>query len=245
MRSAVPFLFLLLLSRSAFAQRVDPTPVCDRDTIQVDHRDLKYGQVSNYRAIRCVQHSRIGLRLELGAAGFRYPAATRSLLGNHGSALLGWGLAYGKWNLGLRFRVWTLKPGRTLLVDNDTLNASAKLNPVTIDYTLGYSFDLPRGWSIEPYLGYSRRRLLVINEEELNKDIDFRTAKGLSAGLTVNKYVRTKNYTFLALFVRTGYAATDLANMHPSLGRGYWEAAGGIAIKGFPKITYLKRVTGN
>ncbi len=242
MRATGIFLCLFFLAVTGFAQRINTDPVCGTDTIEVNHRDLKYGGAIRYRALRCYRPSKLGLRVELGAAGFRYQGGTKTWLGDHGSAMLGLGLAFQNWTAIVRMKVWTIQPGRTLLVGNDTLTGAADLNPVKLDYLLGYSFNLPHHFSLEPYLGYSRNRFFVINEEALNKDLDLRTAKGIVAGLTANKYFPTKQYNFIALFLSAGYSSARFSSVHPSLGRGYWEAAAGIAFKGFHRIEYFRRL---
>jgi hypothetical protein len=242
MRTAGQIILYLLFSFLAAAQQIDIRPVCEKDTIEVRHRDLKYGGEIRYRAIRCSQPSRLAARFELGATGFRYEKNTKTWLGNHGSGLLGFGLAYQNWTFALRMKFWTVRPARALLVDGDSLTSAARLNPVKFDYLLGYSFNLKRQFSIEPYIGYARHRFFVINEEELQKDLDLRTGRGFLAGATFNKYFQTKHYHFIAVFLSFGYASTDLSRVHPSLGKGYAEASAGIAFKGFGRKEFLRPV---
>ena len=242
MKKYLPILALAFFPTAVSAQNYERNSVCGTDTINVDHRDLKQGGRIRYKAFECTKPSMLGIRVDIGFNHYLYNSRTRNWLGNHNGALLGLSIAYGDFSLGAKFKPATVNPRETLEFNGEFLTREAKLNPIKIDYEIGYSFNLKHNFSIEPYIALTSNSFIVINEEELGKTYEIDDTRGLTIGTTLNKYFRLKDFRFLALFARYGYGLSNFRKTNNNLDAGYSDIAVGIAYKGFSKQRYLKRI---
>src|SRR5690606_15321916 len=144
--------------QESFSQKYDFKTICYPDTLTIQGSlNIKgMGDSTSFKAVRCEKRTNAGLRVEIGFSKYYYNTATENWLGNHGGPNFNFILTINKFNIGLRFKPWTVNPKSDLTFRNDTLSRLAELNPVKIDYYLGYSIDLKNNISLEPYLGYSR-----------------------------------------------------------------------------------------
>ena len=53
--------------------------VCGTDTIYVDYRDLKTGGQINYKAFKCTQVAKAGIKIELGYSSYLYNGGTKKM----------------------------------------------------------------------------------------------------------------------------------------------------------------------
>jgi hypothetical protein len=236
-------LFLLLsLTFCAAGQQYDRSKFCGTDTIDVSYTSKVNFEATRYKAFACTKVSKIGIRAEVGFAAYRYNERTKNWLGNHNGPLLGLALAYENFNIGFRFKPWTVRPKAALSFNGVDLPGDAKLNPVKLDYYFSYSINFKHNLSVEPYIGYTRTVFHVVNEQELGRPYDIPAAHGLITGIACNKYFRIKEFQFVGLFANCGYSFTDFKQTNNELGTGYMDFAVGIAYKGFFRRNFLERI---
>ena len=232
----------------SFPQQYNREKNCHPDTIivSIDRRHLIKtdlpDSVREYKAFRCTQVSPFGFRVDIGIAHYHYAGSTSQWIGNHFAPSLGLTLAYKKMNFGARFKPWTVRPGSRLSFNNDTLPTSAKLNPVKIDYFFGYSIDLSRNISVEPYAGLSTNIFNVINEKELNQSFDIPKVTGMIGGVYINKYFTIRPFKFISTFINAGYSSANFKKVHNQLDRGYFEWSVGVGYKVFGKRHFSDRI---
>jgi hypothetical protein len=235
---AIPVLF----STQVFAQNYERNSICGHDTIEVSYTSRKTGASVQYKAFECTKVSKLGIRVELGFNHYRYNTKTENWLGNHNGPLLGLTIAYGDFNVGVKFKPATIRPKQNLDFNGEQLTSDAKLNPNKIDYDLSYSLNFRHNISLEPYIALTANSFVVINEKELGKSYHINKTKGLTAGVTLNKYLHLRDFQFLSVFARYGYGLTNFKTVNPNLGAGYSDIAIGIAYKGFIKQKLLRRI---
>ncbi|WP_217606671.1 hypothetical protein [Chitinophaga sp. GbtcB8] len=235
------YLLLLAVFSTAccYGQQYSREITCGTDTV------TGYSFYEPYPAFACTQVSGWGLRAEIGVSGYAYNNKTKQWLGNHFGGSLGLAVVYKNFTIGFRFKPWTIRPKTDLAFGSDTLTRSAELNPIKLDYYVGYSIDLKHNISVEPYIGWTSSVFEVINEKDLHRSYDIRTANGLITGVTLNKYFRISEFQFLSVFISTGYATTGFSKTNSRLGNGYYEGTFGIAYKGFYRRYFLQRADGS
>ncbi len=239
---------LSIICIDSFGQNCNRDTICQMDTIVIQvhpekvHIKGKLDSSYTYKAFKCSKYTDAGLRIDIGISHYYYNAPTRAWLGNHGGPSIGFVLAIRHWNVGFRFKPWTVNPKQNLVFNSDTLSELAKLNPVKLDYFLGYSFDFKYNISIEPYIGYSKTVFAVINEDEIKAKFSIPTANGIIGGLSINKYFKLKEAEYIGIFANLGYSFVDYKATHKSLGLGYSEWTIGVAYKGFFKKEFYKRL---
>lgn len=243
-RIFVLLLFSILYQHS-LGQKYDSETICFGDTVTVHSQQSMKNIVDStysYKAITCRKQSIVGMRFEIGVSKYYYNTKMVEWIGNHGGPNFNLILTIDKFNVGIRFKPWTVNPKTSLVFNNDTLHEYAKLNPVKLDYYLGYSFDFRHNFSVEPYLGLSHTRFSVINEDELNKTFSIPNAKGFIVGVTCNEYFKIKNHEYVSVFAGLGYAFVDYRKVNKNLDIGYFEWTVGIAYKGFLEKQFFRKV---
>ena len=250
MKKLIILLFLFTIPFRIYAQKWINEVICSTDTLvvepQTEARSLQKNQkeieFQPYRIVECRTRSNFGLRLDVAVSNYYYGEKTTSWLGQHAGPNINLSLTVDKFNIGIRFKPWTVEPQKELEFNGVILPTTARLNPIKIDYYLGYSIDFDRLISIEPYLGYNHSSFVVINEDVLNQNFSFENTGGLILGTTVNKYFRLKDYEYLSIFGSIGYGFVNFEKVQPSLDNGYLEWNLGIAFKGFFTRNFNRRV---
>ena len=248
MRNTILGLLFLTLSGSVYGQIIIDEIFCSLDTMLVkpvnEFRHIQKASIDSfepYKAVWCEKRSKFGARIEIGISSYYYTQKTRNWLGNHGGPNFNFILTYDKFNFGFRFKPWTVNPGEELLFDNSLLPKYADLNPIKLDFYIGYSFDF-KHISLEPYLGLSRNIFTVINEGELQETFSIPSVTGFINGVTVNKYFRIKKYEYISVFANVGYSIVDYTKVHNTLGKNYFEWSLGIAYKGFFTKKFMQKI---
>ena len=245
------FVFIIVFFyTNFFAQKWNREIICSTDTLMVEpHVSIKYNPNSldslakaPYRIVRCMTRSNVGFRFEFGVSKYYCGEEMKSWIGQHAGPNFNFILSIDKLNVGLRFKPWTVDPKKEMEFNGHALPLTARINPIKIDYYVGYSLDFNRLISLEPYVGYNRSSFNVINEDELNQKFHFNKTGGLILGATLNKYFKVKDYEYIALFGSAGYGFVNYAKVHPDLDNGYFEWNLGIAYKGFLTKIFNKRV---
>jgi len=243
-------MFVLLFVRfNGFSQKCNREIECLLDTIDVPVFVKKFNLLGKedslytYKAIICKKVTKFGMRFDIGVSQYFYNEPTANWLSNHGGPLFGFSVAYENWNIGARFKPYTINPTKNLDFNNTVLSNKAKLNPVKFDFYIGYSFDMKRNFSIEPYIGYSETMFVVINEKELNDKFNIPSSFGTIIGITLNKYIPTKKkYEYYTFFANIGIGLVDYTRTHKSLGMGYIDLSMGVAFKGFFKREFERKI---
>lgn len=249
MKKILLIYFVLFSSNCIVAQRVNKDVICHADTFiirgQVKVRDAGNKWIDStylYRAQLCQSRSIVGLRLDLGFAKYFYNEPTASWLGNHGGPVFNLSLAIKTLNFGVRFKPWTIHPLEELDFNGIPLPTQAELNPIKIDYYIGYSIDFKKNISLEPSLGYSSSIFKVINEDKLGQNYSLPGTGGMVCELTLNKYFNLQQYEYICIFGSFGYGFVDFKNVHASLDTGYYAWSIGLAFKDFFKKQYYRRI---
>jgi hypothetical protein len=235
-------LLMLQVSLCCHGQVYETDKICGTDTVDYRSMNLKTMQPIHYKAFACTQAAKLGLRVNLGFSSFSYYGGTNHWLGKHNAGHFGVGIAHGKFNLGVSFALATVTPGSQLVFGGDTVTQSVQLNPVKSRYYAGYSIDLLRNFSIEPQFGLTRNSFFVINEKDLNKTFNIPKVDGLTAGATLNKYFRLKDFQFIAVFLSYNYSFSNYQNINTSLHSGYSEYSFGLSYKVFAKRKLFERI---
>jgi len=239
-----------------FGQICNPDTICSTDTMSVEPNLLikPYPQRldTNYqipcKAVFCRTRSMIGFRVEFALSNYYYGEKTSSWIGQHGGPNFNFSFAVKKFNLGFRFKPWTIDPQKEMNFNGNVLPTTAIVNVIKLDYYLGYSLDFKRLISVEPYVGYNRSSFPVINQDELNQEFVFNKTGGFVMGATFNKYFSPykhfmlKDYEYLSLFVTVGYGFVNFEKVHPDLDNGYFEWNFGFSYKGFATNHFAKKV---
>lgn len=238
---------ILFQVTSTQAQNWDTIEHCRTDTILFEQPiPMKPTEVADttypYLAVLCTTKARSGMRFDMGVSGYSYNAETKAWLGNHGGPSIGIAFFYNRFNIGCRAKPWTVIPRKDLMFHQLLLTDSALLNPIKVDYYIGYSIDLLHNISFEPYAGYTRSSFHVINEKELGHEYKIGRTGGLLLGGTLNKYFRTSAYGYFGISVSGGYGMVDFTRVHPALGSGYSEWNIGITYKWAFMKKYYKRI---
>jgi hypothetical protein len=237
----IPVLFLLLISKSTFCQSWDNEIICSPNPIVIERPGMKFDRDSTtkFLAFICKKRSKVAFRMEVGISRYYYNKSTANWLGNHGGPNFNFFLEYDKINVGMKFKPWTVNPRETLNFNGSSLSEIAKLNPIKIDFTVGYSLNSEPNISFEPFLGYTRSSFQVINEDVLQQQYSIPKTGGFLVGLTINKYIKLKNYENVSIFGNAEYCFVDFSKVHPTLTQGYFEWTLGLAFKNFfPKYFY-------
>jgi hypothetical protein len=243
-------LLLITFSFNLYAQKWSNELLCTSDTLVVEPQPKMRNVTKNqdqrelqpYRIVQCRTRSNFGLRFDVAVSNYYYGEQTTSWLGQHAGPNFNFVLTIEKFNVGFRFKPWTIEPQKELEFNGVILPTTARLNPIKIDYYVGFSFDFERLISLEPYLGYNRSSFVVINEDVLNQNFSFEKTGGLVLGTTVNKYFRLKDYEYLSLFGSIGYGFVNFEKVQSSLDNGYFEWNLGIAFKGFFTSNFYRKV---
>jgi hypothetical protein len=241
---------LLIIPINIYAQRWTNEVICSSDTLVVEPQATMRNvptnqdemQMQPYRIVECRTRSNFGLRLDVAISNYYYGEKTTSWIGQHAGPNFNFILTIDKFNIGFRFKPWTVEPRKELEFNGVILPATALLNPIKIDYYVGYSFDFDQLISLEPYLGYNRSSFVVINEDVLNQNFSFEKTGGLILGTTVNKYFRFRDYEYLSLFGSIGYGFVNFERVQASLDNGYFEWNLGIAFKGYFTRDFNRKV---
>ena len=244
------FLFLITIPFNIYAQKWSNEVICSTDTLVVEQQSTMRNVPKNqdetdlqrHRIVECRTRSNFGLRFDFAISNYYYGEQTTSWLGQHAGPNFNFILAFEKFNIGFRFKPWSVDPQKELEFNGIVLPTTARINPIKIDYYVGYSFDFDQLISLEPYLGYNRSSFVVINEDVLNQKFSFEKTGGLILGTTINKYFRLKDYEYLSLFGSIGYGFVNFEKVQSSLDNGYFEWNLGIAVKGFFPRNFNKRV---
>jgi hypothetical protein len=229
-------------SQIKLADSVYCDTVISRDGYVYHKMDNHIDTENDDTLITCYKKNKLGFRVDFGLAGYKYNDKTAAWLGNHLGLLFGFYVVYDKFNLGFKFKPWTVSPSKDLVFGNDTLRNDAKLNPIKLDLTIGYSIDFKYNFSLEPYAGLNRTVFLVINEKDLGKMYDLKTSYGLTVGITLNKYFSFKDYQYVSIFSNIGYSFTDFKRTHEQLGVGYLDWSIGIGFKFYTKKETIKKI---
>lgn len=172
-------------------------------------------------------------QLSLGGAGYFYDKETRKYFGNYEGALFKLTTYYKRIFLGLEFAPATLNPLDTLIFQGQKLLRNADINIVKTFITLGYTQKLPYYFSIEPYIGYLSTSYTVINEKEIQENYDLSSAKGMTAGFLINKYIKLRFGEALVVYVNPSFNYSNYSALNPSLGNSFYALEVGIGYKGW------------
>lgn len=238
---------VILLMKSSFAhsQEYNRAVICGSDTEHVNYIGLKYGELVDYYAFRCKQVSPWGIRLEIGRSSFIYTPETARWLGRHNGGSFAVYVAYGNLNIGARTVLTSAISKTDLVLDGKLLESNAKLNPIKIEYSAGYSVNLKYNFCAEPFLAVTKNAFYVLKEDSIGKHYQIPQVYGFTTGIGLNKYFRVREFEFLALFVRYSHSFSNFKKVEKSLGIGYSEWNFGIAYKVFAKKTIMKPINAN
>ncbi|MDL2314799.1 hypothetical protein LJC16_00890 [Bacteroidales bacterium OttesenSCG-928-C19] len=248
MKKFIYILFFAFLGVNVYGQRVDNAIYCSSDTLFVEPnlaiRHIQKEQIDSipaYRMVFCERNSKFGIRFEIGVSSFHYSKNTKDWIGNHIAPNFNFIFTYDKLNFGFRFKPFTVNPKEELLFDGKLLTKEAKINPIKLDFYVGYSFDF-KHFSVEPYLGLSHNKFIVINQDELNQTFSFPNVNGFINGVVINKYFRINKYEYIAVFSNIGYSIIDYKKVHNSLSANNFEWSLGVAYKGFFTKRFSRKI---
>ena len=247
-------LLLLLLffaiGSISFGQKFDKEIICSTDTLVVfpivsmkqpiEHSESE--EKESYKIVKCRTCTNFGYQIEIGFSKYYYGEKTYSWIGNHGGPDFGLSLFIYNINLGARFKPWTTNPKKEMIFNGQVIPTTIKFNPTKIDYYIGYSINLEKLWSVQPYFGYNRSSFEILEADEIYKNFEFDKTGGIIFGVTTNKYFKMKDYEFLSIFSSIGYGLIDFEKIHPDLDNNYFEWTIGIAYKGFAIRRFNKKI---
>jgi hypothetical protein len=243
MRIVLIFLIFIVIIENVNGQNYNKEKKCGTDTIDVNYRDLKYGNEIKYKAFKCSQVSKLGIRFDLGYNRLNYNISTKSWLGNYIGGVFGIGIVYDKLTFGAEFRSATVvSPKKELDINSILLESKADLALYKIEYKIGYSINTRYNIAIEPFLAYTRSSFEVLNENELNKMYNFSKIHSPTFGFTLNKYFVIKDFKFLSVFFKYCYSLTNYQRLNNSLGKGYTDISFGLSYKAFIKRIFFERI---
>ena len=244
-RLLICLIFSVCLSSTLYSQVIRRDTILTGNTIIVE-RKISYGDSLNINeSMVLIERSpkivrlKWGIRTEAGITKYYYDEATRDWLGNYIGPQFKVSLFYENINFSANFKPWTTSPERDITINNQVLTPLAKLNPIQLESTLGYSLNIHRNYSIEPYIGYLQSQFRVINEDELGTRYSIPSQNGFVAGAALNKYFEIAPFQFIALALNTSYSYSDYIIINPELGKSFFNISLTVAYKAwFDKIIF-------
>jgi hypothetical protein len=224
------------------AQYIDRQKNCTPDTISIELFKSKHEGTTRYRAIECARPSYLGLRIDGGFSGYSYRGSTKAWFENKIVPTFGFALAYKNWNFGTRVKYHSFNPRVNYTFDREILNQKAQVISNKSDWYIGYSLNAKNLISFEPYLSYSVDNFRVKNQAALGQAFTMFSARGVTGGLSINRYVNIGGYEYFSVFMNLAYSMVDYTRTHPSLGKGYVEMTLGVAYKGFYLKQFMEKV---
>lgn len=239
MKLIISIVLFISFSIVSLCQNITSDTLCSGNRILFQQEinkkvdDTTYNDKRIVTAEICHIKRKTGARFEFGISSYYYGDKTSNWLGNHGGPNFNFIFLYDKVNIGFRFKPWTINPISELSFNEVLLPTYARLNPIKIDYYIGYSFDFRGNISLLPCIGYNRSIFTVINEDELQQIYSIPSVGGVTMDLTFDKYFDLGEFNYFSIFGRIGYTFIDYSNVHDELDSGLFEWNLGIAFKGF------------
>ncbi|RQO32269.1 hypothetical protein DBR32_01275 [Taibaiella sp. KBW10] len=246
-------LIILLLFNSpiVFAQMIDRTTYCGRDTYEVNNQNsLKHlGDTTfvPYQVVSCRKVGRLGLRLEVGYLHQQYQGSTKNWLGTRSEGLGGGAaIVYNHWNIGVKFRTATTINRQTMTIGDRLVEKDTTVNMNHIDYFVGYGFNIPGNFSVEPFIALGLNETLALHYDASKPGTVSHNLGKLSSfvsGITINKYFRVESDNhFLALFATVEYNHAHYKKLNSYLSTGNTAFNVGIAYKIFGINSHYRRL---
>lgn len=219
-------LILVLFAIQANCQPIKYKKVRKTYTIiATDSAGLVTKKVSSYL------NSHIGAKVALGVSSLKYFNGTDEWLGFSCSPFVNYALTYGKWNAGFSITPWSSYPKKVLQFEEKSLWTDIEMGFCKSNYYGGYTFDLGKGFTIEPFAGYSLATFSIINSILYFRAPGLKDASGPLVGISFNKYFYFDHFRFLNVFANVNYADIDYTKINGELERGCLEMTLGVGFR--------------
>jgi hypothetical protein len=207
MKKLLFFIVLITFSLFAFGQKSEP------DTVTITS--------NNYKLIKL----KWGMQIGVGVAKNYYGEKTKSWIGNHGSGVFALQFFFGKHNIGVRFKPWSVNPEGNLVFGNDTLTNLADMNVIKGEWFYGYDIEPIKQLIIEPYISYLTVSFPVINEDEIGKKFSIPSAHGLGFGVEIKRNCRVAPFQYIVPYISVNGGLIDFTKVNEHLDKNffYWE----------------------
>ncbi len=226
MNKTIALLALLLFSQMTFAQLEKQPP-----RIKIDRNGREYTQ----------SLSAFAIQLSLGGSLNYYDNTTKDYLGNYRGTSYALALYYSDFYLGLAIKPIgkkTTEPTKEMnffVTDPNLHGVSGQYSKINV--SLGYTFNFPLNFSIEPYVGYLNTSFNMKDEQGVEIDYLSKNVAGFTVGFTLNKYLKLPGMGgFVVLYFTNNINYSDYSQFYAALGNTFYSMELGIAIKGFIKV---------
>lgn len=165
-----------------------------------------------------------------------YDKKTSRYFGNTTAVVLGGSFFYDNFFAGIKIKPvirYSDGPKEILYFENENFspNTFFKVNIFTTQVSIGYSYNLASDITVEPYIGYLNNNFYAV-EDSIQEQFDFNKARGLTAGFSINKYFKLKNYgKYFIIYLDNNINYSNFSKYHPALGNYYYSMEIGIAFK--------------
>lgn len=171
-----------------------------------------------------------GFRMKIGGGYSHnfYHKYTSDWLGKFRSMNLFMTFGYDNYNLNLLFKPMSINPQMELEFDGKVLPLEAKLNPIKSEVNIGYELNLRYNFRTEPYLGYVGHSFTVINEDMLGESFDIKTARGLTIGVNLFKYIKLRGSSSIGGFINCNYNLINFRKVNSELNNNFFAFSYGL-----------------
>jgi len=182
----------------------------------------------------------INFKNEIGITSYYYDTKTTDWLGQHISPNFSFVIAVNNFNIGFRFKPWTINPKKELYFNGVVLPEYSELNVIKSDFFFGYSINYKMKISFEPYVGYNKSSFYVINQDVLKQVYSIPKTGGIITGITLNKLIKVKKEKYIGFYGSIAYSFTNFVNVNQNLDNGYIEWTLGIAYNRYNKDPLIR-----
>jgi hypothetical protein len=176
------------------------------------------------------------------SGNYTYINRNRSVINNPMGYDNAFGLAFYRCNFLIGWSGGTTKTHDETIINNLLLNSNRSINYTRNYLNFGYSLDVFKKVSIEPFIGLTRVKISVNNEFEYGVKYDELRLGGIDLGLTIHYYFFTtflaypNNITTSSLFFTLGYANINYNNnLNYKLKNHHYTFNVGLSLKLFTK----------
>jgi hypothetical protein len=174
-----------------------------------------------------------GIQASVGVTTCTYDGATAQFLKNENGVDLRVTVNYKYFFVGATFRPVTTNLKNTLLIRTDTIGEKVNINVIKADLQAGVNLKITKFNEISVYAGYATSSFYALNLKDYENAVKFGKTRGITAGLTLNNYLKIAHNQYLNLYFNYNWNRSGYRTLHPSLGNEFRCISVGIAYKGW------------
>jgi hypothetical protein len=160
-----------------------------------------------------------------GAAKIFNDKQTQKYLGNYWANSAHVSFFYKNIFLSFNNKIGSLNINDTLMVGEEKVNNSIRLDIFNMAISFGYNFDLTQSLTLKSYVG------LLYSSFSPNDYNNTQTSTGFTGGLSLNKYFTLRPKRQLGIYINGSYNQSNYDEWNKGLGKYYYAVDIGIEYK--------------